>query len=48
MAIRHVVTIQVAPGSPGDFASAFKVRQEIAQQGESNDQDPWMVFGGVR
>ena len=48
MAIRHVVTIQVAPGRTGDFASAFKVLQQIAQQGESNDQDPWMVFGGVR
>ena len=48
MAIRHVVTIQVAPGRTGDFASAFKVLQEIAQQEESNDQDLWMVVGGMR
>jgi quinol monooxygenase YgiN len=32
MAIRHVVTIQVAPSKAADFASAFKVLQAIAQQ----------------
>jgi quinol monooxygenase YgiN len=32
MAIRHVVTIQVAPGRAADFASAFKDLQAIAQQ----------------
>jgi quinol monooxygenase YgiN len=39
MAIRHVVTIQVAPGRTGDFASAFKVLQGIAQQEEGCEQD---------
>jgi len=38
MAIRHVVTIQVAPGRAGDFASAFKVLQGIAQQEEGCEQ----------
>jgi quinol monooxygenase YgiN len=38
MAIRHVVTIQVAPGRAGDFASAFKVLQAIAQQEEGCEQ----------
>lgn len=32
MAVRHVVTIQVAPGRADDFASAFKTLQAIAQQ----------------
>lgn len=32
MAIRHVVTIQVAPGRADDFASAFKAVQAIAKQ----------------
>ncbi len=34
MAIRHVVTIEVAPGRAGDLAGAFKVLQGIAQQEE--------------
>jgi quinol monooxygenase YgiN len=38
MAIRHVVTIQVAPGRAGDFARAFKVLQSIAQQEEGCEQ----------
>jgi quinol monooxygenase YgiN len=38
MAIRHVVTIQVAPGRAGDLASAFKVLQAIAQQEEGCEQ----------
>jgi quinol monooxygenase YgiN len=38
MAIRHVVTIQVAPGRADDFASAFKAVQAIAQQEEGCEQ----------
>jgi quinol monooxygenase YgiN len=38
MAIRHVVTIPVAPGRAGDLASAFKVLQAIAQQEEGCEQ----------
>jgi quinol monooxygenase YgiN len=38
MAIRHVVTIQVAPGKAGDFARAFTVLQGIAQQEEGCEQ----------
>ena len=38
MAIRHVVTIQVAPRRTDDFASAFKVLQGIAQQEEGCEQ----------
>jgi hypothetical protein len=38
MAIRHVVTIQVAPGKAADFASAFKALQAIAQQEEGCEQ----------
>jgi len=38
MAIRHVVTIQVAPGRTGDFLSAFKALQEIAQHEEGCEQ----------
>jgi quinol monooxygenase YgiN len=38
MAIRHVVTIQVAPGRTGDFVDAFKVLQGIAQQEEGCEQ----------
>ena len=30
MAIRHVVTIQVAPGKAAEFGDAFKVLQTIA------------------
>jgi quinol monooxygenase YgiN len=32
MAIRHVITIQVAPGRAADFASAFQVVQASAYQ----------------
>ena len=38
MAIRHVVTIQVAPGRADDFAGAFKTVQAIAQQEEGCEQ----------
>jgi len=38
MAIRHVVTIQVAPGKAADFASAFKALQAIAQHEEGCQQ----------
>jgi quinol monooxygenase YgiN len=38
MAIRHLVTIQVAPGKATDFASAFKALQAVAQQEEGCEQ----------
>lgn len=38
MAVRHVITIQVAPGRAHDFAEAFKVLQAIAQQQEGCEQ----------
>jgi quinol monooxygenase YgiN len=38
MAIRQVVTIQVAPGKAADFASAFKALQAITQHEEDCDQ----------
>lgn len=38
MAIRHLVTIQVAPGRAAEFARAFKVLQAIAQQEEGCEQ----------
>jgi quinol monooxygenase YgiN len=38
MAIRHVVTIQVAPGKAADFASAITALQAIAQQEEGCEQ----------
>jgi quinol monooxygenase YgiN len=38
MAIRHVVTIQVARGRAADFASAFKELQAIAQQEQGCEQ----------
>jgi quinol monooxygenase YgiN len=38
MAIRHVVTIQVAPGRADDFAAAFKALQAIVQQQEGCEQ----------
>lgn len=38
MAVRHVVTIQVAPGRADDSASAFKALQAIAQQQEGCEQ----------
>ncbi|HEY7488627.1 MAG TPA: antibiotic biosynthesis monooxygenase family protein [Streptosporangiaceae bacterium] len=38
MAIRHVITIQVAPGKAADFAGAFKAVQEIALQEDGCEQ----------
>jgi quinol monooxygenase YgiN len=38
MAIRHVVTIQVAAGKTASFASAFKALQAVAQQEEGREQ----------
>jgi quinol monooxygenase YgiN len=38
MAIRHVITIPVAPGRAADFANAFKVVQAIASQDEGCEQ----------
>jgi len=38
MAVRHVITIQVAPGKAADFASAFKAVQAIAQREEGCEQ----------
>jgi quinol monooxygenase YgiN len=38
MAIRHVVTIQVAPGRAADFADAFKALQAMAQREEGCEQ----------
>jgi quinol monooxygenase YgiN len=38
MAIRHVVTIQVAPGKAAGFTSAFKALQVVAQQEEGCEQ----------
>lgn len=38
MAIRHVVTIQVAPGRTVDFVAAFKALQAIAVREEGCEQ----------
>jgi quinol monooxygenase YgiN len=38
MAIRHVVTIQVAPGKAASFASAFKALQAVARREEGCQQ----------
>ena len=38
MAIRHVVTIQVAPGRADDFADAFKAMQASARNDEGCEQ----------
>jgi quinol monooxygenase YgiN len=38
MAVRHVVTIQVAPGRADDLAAAFKALQAIVQQQEGCEQ----------
>lgn len=38
MAIRHVVTIQVAHGKVSEFADAFTTLQAIAQQEEGCEQ----------
>jgi Antibiotic biosynthesis monooxygenase len=32
VAIRHLITIRVAPGKATDFAKAFKAAQSIAQR----------------
>jgi quinol monooxygenase YgiN len=45
MAIRHVITIQVAPGRSADFASAFKVLQATTQQEEGCEQ--YELFQGL-
>jgi quinol monooxygenase YgiN len=38
MAIRHVVTIRVAPGREDDFVEAFRAMQASAQQEEGCEQ----------
>lgn len=38
MAIRHVVTIEVAPGRAADFAAAFATLQKLAKQDEGCEQ----------
>lgn len=38
MAIRHVITIQVAPGKADEFAGAFKAVQAAAQQEDGCEQ----------
>jgi quinol monooxygenase YgiN len=38
MAIRHVVTIQVAAGQTASFASAFKALQAVVRQEEGCEQ----------
>jgi quinol monooxygenase YgiN len=38
MAIRHVVTIEVAPGKAADFTSAFKALQVIVEREEGCEQ----------
>jgi quinol monooxygenase YgiN len=38
MAVRHVITIDVAPGRAADFASAFKTVQAVAIQDEGCEQ----------
>jgi quinol monooxygenase YgiN len=38
MAIRHIITIQVAPGRADDFVGAFKTVRAIAQQEEGCEQ----------
>jgi quinol monooxygenase YgiN len=38
MAIRHVITIQAAPGKSADLASAFKVVQAMASREEGCEQ----------
>jgi quinol monooxygenase YgiN len=45
MAVRHVITIQVAPGRAADFASAFKDVQAIALQEEGCEQ--YELFQGL-
>lgn len=38
MAVRHVITIDVAPGKAAEFASAFKAVQAVAIQDEGCEQ----------
>lgn len=38
MAVRHVITIQVAPGKAAEFASAFKAVQAAASQDAGCEQ----------
>ncbi|NUR96855.1 MAG: antibiotic biosynthesis monooxygenase [Kribbellaceae bacterium] len=38
MAVRHVITIQVAPGRAADFGTAFKVVQEVVLAEEGCEQ----------
>jgi quinol monooxygenase YgiN len=38
MAIRHVITIQVAPGKAAEFAIAFKAVQAVALQEDGCEQ----------
>ena len=38
MAVRHVITIRVAPGRAADFARAFEVVQGTARQEEGCEQ----------
>jgi quinol monooxygenase YgiN len=38
MAIRHVVTIQVAPGKTASFASVFEALQAVARQEDGCEQ----------
>ena len=38
MAIRHIVTIQVAPGRAAEFADAFKALQVVVQRDEGCEQ----------
>lgn len=38
MAIRHVVTIQVAAGQAASFAGAFKALQAVVRQEEGCEQ----------
>ena len=38
MAIRHVVTIEVAPGKAAEFATAFQTLRELAKQDEGCEQ----------
>jgi quinol monooxygenase YgiN len=45
MAIRHVITIRVAPGRAADFAAAFKPVQTAAREEEGCEQ--YELFQGV-
>jgi quinol monooxygenase YgiN len=45
MAIRHVITIRVAPGRAADFAEAFKPVQATARAEEGCEQ--YELFQGV-